>query len=197
LAGSSSSRQVFTNGPGSRPGKSPARVVPPEERERQEEWESFQDLEITRSEPWEIQDRRHHGENDPSDPSKSKLLLHDHTSAPFTVASLATVDHNQLELVYLSACRTAFTRPAELLDEAIQLTAFQLAGSRHVIGTSWDIGDAVAADIATAFYTGLRTSTGVLDTDRAAVALHEAVHAVRGRCPHMPSFWASHLHAGA
>ncbi len=139
-----------------------------------------------------------HGASDPADPSKSLLLLHDHDSAPLTVASLASVRHDQLQLVYLSACRTAVTSDTRLLDEAIHLTAaFQLAGSRHVIGTLWEINDAAAVEIAAAFYRGLRTGQDGLDTSQAARALHHAVRAARARYPDNPLLWAAHLHAGA
>ena len=139
-----------------------------------------------------------HGVSDPSDPSRSRLLLHDHDTAPLTVASLAPVRHDQLQLVYLSACRTAFAPAEKLLDEAIHLTsAFQLAGSPHVIGTLWEINDALVVDVADAFYHHLRTSTGIFDTGRAAQALHQAIHAMRERYPRTPSLWAAYLHAGA
>ena len=139
-----------------------------------------------------------HGASDPSDPSKSLLLLHDHNSAPLTVASLAPVQLDQLQLVYLSACRTAFTPAVELLDEAIHLTsAFQLAGSRHVIGTLWEIADATAMDIVTTFYGELHANPGTLDTDRAARALHNAARTVRDAYPHTPFLWAAYVHAGA
>ena len=87
--------------------------------------------------------------------------------------------------------RNCWTRPSTSPPRS------SFAGSRHVIGTLWDVGNAVAADIAATFYTGLRTSTGIIDTDRAAFALHHAVRAVRDKFPHTPSLWASHLHAGA
>ena len=139
-----------------------------------------------------------HAASHPSDPSKSLLLLHDHRTAPLTVASLAPVQHDRLQLVYLSACRTAVTPAAKLLDEAIHLTsAFQLAGSKHVIGTLWEINDALAADIAATFYSHLRTPKAAIDTDRAACALHQAVRAIRDAHPKTPSLWAAYLHAGA
>jgi CHAT domain-containing protein len=137
-----------------------------------------------------------HGESDPSDPFRSRLLLHDRASAPLTVASPATVDHDQLQLVpvglpYRLQRRGTAGRGHHLTS------AFQLASSRHVVGTLWDIGDAVAADIGATFYTRPRTSTGIIDTNRAAFALHHAVRAVRDRFPYTPSLWASHLHGGA
>ena len=100
-----------------------------------------------------------HGESHPSDPSESMLLLHDHATSPLTVASLAPIQHDHLQLVYLSACNTAFSSSAELLDEAIHLTsAFQLAGARHVIGTLWKISDSFAGKTAASTYQKLRTS---------------------------------------
>ena len=103
-----------------------------------------------------------------------------------------------MQLAYLSACSTALTRAAELIDEAIHLTAaFQLAGFPHVIGTLWEIDDTIAATIADTFYTHLRTRPDTLDTRHAADALHHAVRAVRDTYPRTPSLWAAHLHAGA
>jgi tetratricopeptide (TPR) repeat protein len=139
-----------------------------------------------------------HGASDPADPSNSLLLLQDHDTDPFTVASLSAIKLGRAELAYLSACRTAFASTTDLLDEAIHLTsAFQLAGFRHVIGTLWEIDDAVAVTIADTFYSGLRSSRGTLDTSRAACALHQAVRAIRDDIPATPSHWAAYLHAGA
>ena len=139
-----------------------------------------------------------HGASHASDPSQSLLLLHDHETAPLTVSSLAPVQHDQLQLAYLSACRTAYTADTDLLDEAIHLTsAFQLAGSRHVIGTLWEIQDTTASTVAATFYAGLRTATGSLDADQAAHALHHAVRAIRDTHPRLPFLWAAYLHVGA
>lgn len=137
-----------------------------------------------------------HGASDPADPSRSLLLLHDHDIDPLTVASLASVQHDDLQLVYLSACRTAIT--TTLLNEAIHLTtAFQLSGSRHVIGTLWEINDAIAVQIAASFYRGLGSRPDDLDPDQAAHALHRAIRAARDDYAQSPSLWAAYLHAGA
>jgi len=139
-----------------------------------------------------------HGASHPSDPSRSLLLLHDHDRDPLTVASLAPVNLDEAQLAFLSACRTAFTGTAELIDEAIHLTtAFQLAGFPHVIGTLWEINDKLAVDVADTFYTSLHTSSGTLDTSQAARSLHYAVRALRDKFPQTPSLWAAYLHAGA
>ncbi|WP_435601172.1 CHAT domain-containing protein [Streptomyces sp. C10-9-1] len=147
-----------------------------------------------------------HGASNLADPSKSQLLLHDHADDPLTVASLAPVALDQARLAYLSACRTAASVTAGLLDEAIHLTsAFQLAGFPHVIGTLWEINDDIAFTIADLFYTALQTDSADLDPDQAARALHRAVRKVRDGhglpAPfdrrRTPLLWAAHLHAGA
>jgi hypothetical protein len=138
-----------------------------------------------------------HAESDPADPSRSRLLLRDDQPNPLTVAALAPVYHDDLELTYMSACSTALTATTNLVDEAIHLTsAFLLAGSRHVVGTLWAANDTIAPKIAAAFYAGLRDTDDVLDTTRAAHALHGAVRAIRASRPHAPDLWAPYLHAG-
>lgn len=139
-----------------------------------------------------------HAVSDPGDPSASMLLLPDHQAAPLNVASLAPVSHDHLRLVYLSACSTAQVADTRLLDEAIHLvSAFQLAGSRHVIGTLWRIDGDFATDTAADFYHELRTEAGALDTSQAARALHRVVLAARDARPGAGVLWAAYLHAGA
>ncbi len=139
-----------------------------------------------------------HGATNPADPSQSRLLLRDHATDPLTVASLAPVNLSRARLAYLSACQTAIVPTDRLVDEAIHLaTAFQLAGFSSVVGTLWEITEPAAASVAAAFYTGLRTGRGVLDTGRAAAALHHAVRVRRDRHPARPFLWAGYLHAGA
>ena len=139
-----------------------------------------------------------HGESHPDDPSSSMLLLDDYRTAPLTVASLRSIRHDDLRLVYLSACRTAISSANNVLEESIHLaTAFQLTGSRHVIGTLWEINDGIAAEIAGLFYRKLHTDQGTLDVDRAPLALHDTIRAIRSAYPGAPSLWAAYLHAGA
>ncbi|WP_205718515.1 CHAT domain-containing protein [Actinomadura sp. WMMA1423] len=138
-----------------------------------------------------------HGSTHPTDPSASRLLLHDHRVDPFTVAALAPLALDHAHLAYLSACSTAFTADTRLLDEAIHLaSAFQLAGFPHVIGTLWPIDDALAVTIADTFYTTLTGRDGALNTSRAAHALHHAIRTARATFPMTPSLWAAHIHAG-
>ncbi|MEU9671788.1 CHAT domain-containing protein [Streptomyces bobili] len=132
-----------------------------------------------------------HGISDQADPSRSRLLLHDHQHDPFTVMALAPIRLDQAYLAFLSACETALTTDARLLDEAIHLaSAFQLAGYPHVIGTLWSIADDAAFTLTKAFYQGLPTKPP-------ANALHDAVRSLRDRSAASPSLWASHIHIGA
>ncbi|MET7853509.1 CHAT domain-containing protein [Streptomyces avermitilis] len=141
-----------------------------------------------------------HGSSDPSDPSQSRLLLNDHRTDPFTVASLSATKLDQASLAYLSACESAINAATHLIDEAIHLAAaLQLAGFRRVVGTLWEIEDSIAVHIADAFYDHLTTPSGEVDTSMAAHALHQAVRRVRDErnLHRTPSLWAAHIHVGA
>jgi hypothetical protein len=139
-----------------------------------------------------------HARSNASDPSQSYLLLHDHAEHPFTLARIAAANLGRARLAYLSACETAFTADLALLDEAVQLvSAFQLAGFPHVVGTLWPVNDRVAVEVADAFYEALSAPDGAVDTGRAAIALHHATRAMRTRYPRSPSLWAAYLYAGA
>ncbi|MEU8852693.1 CHAT domain-containing protein [Streptomyces sp. NPDC048564] len=147
-----------------------------------------------------------HGITEPTDPSRSSLLLEDHEEDPLTVAALAHVALDHAQLAYLSACTTAAVHKSDLLDEALHLTsAFQLAGYPHVIGTLWRIESGFSLTVAKLFYAGLRTASGTIDPDRAPYALHKAIRWVRDgrdlRVPvdrtSEPHWWAAYLHSGA
>src|SRR5262249_12329190 len=77
-----------------------------------------------------------HGVADLVNPSASGLILGDRQRL-LTVGEVSRLRLDDAVLAYLSACSTA--RPGgRLADEAIHLvSAFQLAGYRHVIGTLW------------------------------------------------------------
>jgi CHAT domain-containing protein len=126
------------------------------------------------------------------------VLLHDYRRDPLTVASLVPVNLSRAQLAYLSARSTAVTVNNELIDEVIHLaTAFQVAGFPHVVGTLWEISDALAVQVAENFYAALSTDSGGLDTSKAARALHHAIRNLRDALPAVPSLWAAYLHVGA
>lgn len=139
-----------------------------------------------------------HGVAEPRDPSRSRLLLHDHRTEPLTVAAIGQLHLDEAELAYLSACSTTRTS-ARLIDEAIHLTAaIQLAGYRHVIGTLWAVNDVVAAEVASSFYRYLTDSgTRAASAQLSAAALNHAIRECRERYRRSPSLWAGHLHYGA
>ena len=138
-----------------------------------------------------------HGDTDLSDPSGSRLLLHDWNTNPLTVASLAPVRLDKAQLAYLSACRTALTSAPDLIDEAIHLTtAFLLAGFPRVIGTLWEIDGAVAAEAAHNFYDFLGSDGDGIDTSQTANALHHTARELRRKYPAKPFLWAAYVHAG-
>jgi CHAT domain-containing protein len=121
-----------------------------------------------------------HGQSNPVDPSRSCLLLEDWKTNPLTVGDLR--DHKLQEnapfLGYLSACSTGANEAVELADEGIHLvSAFQLAGFRHVVGTLWEVSDKHCVDVARVLYETLQVE-GM--TDKAVCqGLHRAVRALR------------------
>jgi hypothetical protein len=135
-----------------------------------------------------------HGATDLRDPSSSKLVLHDHETAPLTVGLINALELMHAELAYLSACETSVTSIG-LADESVHITAaFYLAGYQQVIGTLWPIADDVACDIAVGFYRRL-ISDGA-STSRGASALNAVTRDIRDSRPDSPSLWAAHLHTG-
>lgn len=133
-----------------------------------------------------------HGEQDPAEPGRSALHLHDR---PLSVAEISRHRFPYGQLAYLSACETS-TGGVRLLDEAMHLSgAFQTAGFRHVIATLWTVHDDHSAQLADDVYAQLLAS-GRLDAVEAARALHRAVLALRERLPHAPLVWAPYVHSG-
>ncbi|RYP29513.1 hypothetical protein DL767_006703 [Monosporascus sp. MG133] len=121
-----------------------------------------------------------HGQSDPMEPSQSCLLLEDWKSNPLTVGDLRDrkLQKNPPFLGYLSACSTGANEVTKLADEGIHLiSALQLAGFRHVIGTLWEVSDKYCVDMARVLYETLRDE-GMTD---AAVCrgLHRAARALR------------------
>jgi CHAT domain-containing protein len=121
-----------------------------------------------------------HGKSDPTEPSKSCLLLEDWKTNPLTVGDLRSrkIQQEPPFLAYLSACSTGANEVSGLLDEGIHLvSAFQLAGFRHVVGTLWEVSDRHCVDVARVLY---ETICDVGMTDWAVcLGLHQAIRALR------------------
>jgi hypothetical protein len=132
-----------------------------------------------------------HGGQNLADPSQGGLLLYDR------LLSIATISAGRYrgEFAFLSACMTA-TGGLDLPDEAITLVAaLHYTGYRHVIGTLWSVYDSTAADMAETVYKEL-TSTGQFEPAGSALALHNAVRALRDNALLPPSAWAPFIHTG-
>jgi CHAT domain-containing protein len=156
-----------------------------------------------------------HGQSNPSEPSRSCLLLEDWKDNPLTVGDLR--DHRLQEnspfLGYLSACSTGANEADRLIDEGIHLvSACQLAGFRHVVGTLWEVSDKHCVDVAKVLYETLRDE-GMTDLALCR-GLHRAIRALRDGDSEMrgegrdakllgsrkeqekPLYWVPYIHFG-
>ena len=123
-----------------------------------------------------------HGHTGLNDPSKSCLLLEDGESDPLTVANLLEMNIRQRPpfLAYLSACRTGQNKDDRMVDESINLvSAFQLAGFRHVIGTLWTVNDDLCMEMARITYESMRD--GGMTDESVSRGLHNAARELRHR----------------
>ncbi|MGW7431578.1 CHAT domain-containing protein [Streptomyces sp. NPDC054861] len=134
-----------------------------------------------------------HGVSDPLEPSASGLVLHD---GRLTVLHAAEQSPTEAVLAVLSACSTS--QGGMLLpDESVHLvSAFQLAGYPHVIGTLWPVADKVATRLTERFYASLADDLAHGRPLDPATALHGPVRELRARLLHAPHLWAAHLHNG-
>ncbi|KAF3104882.1 hypothetical protein TWF102_002647 [Orbilia oligospora] len=122
-----------------------------------------------------------HGESNPSDPSKSSLLASDWQENPLTVDDLIESDFRQQSplLAYLSACSTSNNSAEKLQDEAIHLvTACQLAGFKHVVGSLWEVSDKYCVVAAEEIYKTI-IEDGVINGDKIALGVHKATRRLR------------------
>jgi tetratricopeptide (TPR) repeat protein len=130
-----------------------------------------------------------HGVQDRAHPARGRLVLHD---GPLTIQEIAGSRSDQGDFAYLSACET-LSEGTDQPGEAITLaTAVQLAGYRHVVGAQWPATDAIAPEMERLVYAGIRES-GPRDT---ALAVHDAVRALRRKSPDAPAVWAPYVHIG-
>jgi len=129
-----------------------------------------------------------HGHTDTADPSQSSLLLQDWKSSRLTVATLLEMNIRERSpfLAYLSACGTGQIRDKKFVDESTHLiSACQLAGFRHVIGTLWEINDELCVDTARITYKGMRD--GGMTDESVCRGLHKAIRTLRDCWLNMPA----------
>jgi len=122
-----------------------------------------------------------HGQSNSLEPSKSCLVLGAESDS-ITVADLrdCRLQENSPFLAYLSACSTKVNEAEGLVDEEIHLvSACQLAGFRHVVGTLWEVADEYCVDVARVLYETIKDE-GM--TDSAVYrGLHRAIRALRDK----------------
>ncbi|KAF5012640.1 hypothetical protein FDECE_1271, partial [Fusarium decemcellulare] len=123
-----------------------------------------------------------HGESHLTNPSKSLLLTTDWETNPLTVEAIfgLKLRENSPCLAYLSACSTSENHAANLHDEAIHLvTACQLAGFQHVVGSMWEVSDRYSVDAAEQIYQVITNGGEAIDGDKISLAVHLAVRRLR------------------
>lgn len=134
-----------------------------------------------------------HGEQDPIDPLKSRLLLYDgdlelrqilETNLPSTGS----------KFVFLSACQTAMG-DEKLANEAMHLAGgFISAGYQGAIGTLWNMADPDGPTVAEAVYKQVFQSENI-DATLAATGLHLAIQKLRREGTSFQR-WMPYIHFG-
>ncbi|KAG1841934.1 CHAT domain-containing protein [Suillus subalutaceus] len=129
-----------------------------------------------------------HGKQDREQPYNSHFVMKDE---PVTLLDIMEKDIPHAEFAFLSACHTAVgdeeTPDEETPDEVIHLAAgLQFSGFKSVIGTLWEVDDAVAKHVVKAFYENMFKDLedgGEMDCTKAAWALNRATHSVKTKVP--------------
>ncbi|KAG5659530.1 hypothetical protein KAF25_002089 [Fusarium avenaceum] len=119
-----------------------------------------------------------HGNTDSDNPSKSYLCFD--TKDHLTVGDLLALNLHERSpfLAYLSACSTGHVQDDKFIDESIHLiSACQLAGFRHVIGTLWKVQDDHCVDVARVTYECIRD--GGMTDESVCRGLHKATRKLR------------------
>ncbi|KAK8126734.1 uncharacterized protein PG998_002493 [Apiospora kogelbergensis] len=118
-----------------------------------------------------------HGQSDPLQPENSRLFLED---TQLTVSDLLDLKSRGSApfLGVLSACLTGAIDADDLIDEGIHLvSALQLTGFRHVVGTLWQVDDKMCGDVTEKLYKEL-AEHGIRDS-AVYMGLHNAMLATR------------------
>jgi CHAT domain-containing protein len=123
-----------------------------------------------------------HGKHDLVHPSNSRFAM---SNKPLTLLDIVENNVPPAEFAFLSACHAA-RGDEKTPDEVIHLAAgLQFSGFKSVIGTLWDVDDAVAKHVVEAFYENMfkDLDEGVMDCTKAAWALNKATYAMKKIVP--------------
>ncbi|KAG2040035.1 CHAT domain-containing protein [Suillus americanus] len=124
-----------------------------------------------------------HAKQDPTQPYNSHFTMRDRHLTLLDIMEKRVPD---AEFAFLSACHTA-VGDEETPDEVIHLAAaLQFSGFKSVVGTLWEVDDAVAKHVVKAFYENMfkySTDGSVMDCTKAAWALNRATHVVKTKVP--------------
>jgi CHAT domain-containing protein len=133
-----------------------------------------------------------HGHQDPSDPLKSGLILH---NGKLELSKILDMDLPKARFVYLSACETAMG-DSKLTNEAMHLAGgFIAAGFQGAIGTLWSMADAHGPKVAEVVYKTILGRDDIPDVKMAAEGLHLAIQKLRKESA--PSHqWMPFIHIG-
>ncbi|KAF3934097.1 hypothetical protein ABW19_dt0207999 [Dactylella cylindrospora] len=149
-----------------------------------------------------------HGISDPWIPFNSGLLLQEEVATGPPVQDLLTVrtlfppksaKTGAALLAYLSACSTAGFPSGNFSDEGIHLiSAFQVAGFGHAIGSLMAVDDELCVFVAEKFYASIREIGPQEDLNKAiAKALRDTNLKVYEMNKNRPDLWAVFIHFGA
>ncbi|KAF3140275.1 hypothetical protein TWF703_003148 [Orbilia oligospora] len=126
-----------------------------------------------------------HGDSNSLEPEKGSLHINDWQTNPLTVEHLTELNFRQKSsapwLAYLSACSTSDSNAEKLHDESINLvTACQLAGFQHVVGSLWEVSDKYSVTAAEEVYkTIIAEDGGAIDGKKVSLGVHRATRRLR------------------
>ncbi|PVF98136.1 hypothetical protein CPB86DRAFT_873630 [Serendipita vermifera] len=134
-----------------------------------------------------------HGVQNPIEPTKSALLIHD---GHLTLEEIIKLDLPNAEFAFLSACQTT-TGDEKLSEEAVHIAGgMLLAGYRSVVATMWSIQDELAPEVADEFYAHIMKENERPDSRKAAEALHISVKRLRKEYKLPLTAWIPFVHLG-
>jgi len=122
-----------------------------------------------------------------------------HNEEHLTLINIIKAQLPNAEFAFLSACHSAAGDRHDTPDEVVHLAAaLQFCGFRSVVGTLWEMDDDDGPDVAEDFYKYMfRGSGGVGDFRESALALDQAMQAMRKRKDTTIDRWINFVHIGA